>query len=83
MKSCFLSSVGSLAAAFTTWSKFSANSETKDKPELTILIVLLIVKTWYGYQLLLVQLFDIGRLKMYALLSISQRRENEYKGRNF
>ena len=71
MKSSFLSSVGSLAAVFGIWSKYSASEETRDKPELKILVVLLIVKTWYAYQLLLVQLYDIGRLKMYNLLSIS------------
>ena len=71
MKSSFLSSVASLGSAINVWTKYSTKDATSDKPELTILIILLIVKTVFAFQLLLVQLYDIGRLKMYALLSVS------------
>jgi hypothetical protein len=83
MKSSFLSSVASMGSAINVWSKYSGDDATKDKPELTILIVLLIVKTLVSYQLLLVQLYDIGRLKMYALLSVSQRKESQSKNTGF
>jgi hypothetical protein len=77
LESSFLSSVASVGAAINVWSKYSGDDATKDMPELTILIVLLIVKTVAAYQLLFVQLYDIGRLKMYALLSVSQRKESQ------
>jgi hypothetical protein len=57
-KSSFLSSIASITTAIQIWNKFSANAETKDKPELRRLIWVLGVQTYMSVTLLVVQTID-------------------------
>lgn len=58
IKSSFLSSIAGISTAFQVWSKFSNNEETRTKPELTRLVVVLCIQTWTSLTLFVIQNID-------------------------